>query len=194
MSGVLGSARVRRSCWTWGFAIRVSPLDGSGHAPQALEERHQFWANCTGAVVELVAEPVGQHAPTAQAFELETGLGAAASAVIVAGDASAVNAELATVRGDAWCPVLEAGWVDASSSCLPVMLLPPVAWQSCRMGGEVMVIGFVSLSVLVILLALANLGTMREIVVLRSELASFAQLALLRQVRRGWSMANHPMR
>jgi hypothetical protein len=39
-----------------------------------------------------------------------------------------------------------------------------------------MVIGFVSLSVLVILLALANLGTMREIVVLRSELASFAQL------------------
>lgn len=39
-----------------------------------------------------------------------------------------------------------------------------------------MVIGFVSLSVLVVLLALANLGTMREIVVLRSELASFAQL------------------
>lgn len=39
-----------------------------------------------------------------------------------------------------------------------------------------MVIVFVSLAVLVVLLALANLGTMREIVVLRSELASFAQL------------------
>lgn len=39
-----------------------------------------------------------------------------------------------------------------------------------------MVIGFVSLSALIILLTLANLGTMREIVVLRSELASFAQL------------------
>lgn len=39
-----------------------------------------------------------------------------------------------------------------------------------------MVIGFVSLSILIILLTFANLGTMREIVVLRSELASFAQL------------------
>ena len=42
-----------------------------------------------------------------------------------------------------------------------------------------MVIGFFALSVVVVLLILANLGTMREVVVLRSELASFAQLVTL---------------